>query len=125
MQVFEYKLYKFYYDEALNKFLPIEYNIHNFSNAEIQQKFRNGIRYEQDYLDLYEQFGENSTEVPVKPTHRTVIEEILTPFYIFQIFSIVVWLYIQYYYYACFICMASLLSVVVTLKDTQKNQRKL
>ena len=45
-------------------------------------------------------YGENSIDVPVKPYHVLLVEEVLHPFYIFQLVSVVFWIVEQYYYYA-------------------------
>ena len=45
-------------------------------------------------------YGPNSIDVPVKPYHLLFVEEVLHPFYIFQILCIVQWMNEQYYYYS-------------------------
>ena len=45
-------------------------------------------------------YGPNSINVPVKPYHVLFIEEVLHPFYIFQLLSISLWMYEHYYSYA-------------------------
>ena len=38
--------------------------------------------------------------MPVKPYHVLLVEEVLHPFYVFQLVSVVFWIVEQYYYYA-------------------------
>ena len=45
--------------------------------------------------------GANSIDVPVKPYHVLFIEEVLHPFYIFQILATIFWIADEYYLYAC------------------------
>ena len=45
-------------------------------------------------------FGPNSLDVPVKPYHVLLIEEVLHPFYIFEILTVIFWMIDDYYYYA-------------------------
>ena len=45
-------------------------------------------------------YGDNSIDVPVKPYHSLFVEEVLHPFYIFQILAVIFWMVDSYYYYA-------------------------
>ncbi|XP_052286292.1 polyamine-transporting ATPase 13A3-like isoform X2 [Dreissena polymorpha] len=65
-------------------------------------------------------YGSNSIEVEVKSYWRLLIEEVLNPFYIFQIFSIVLWATDQYYAYAACILVISSVSIIVSLYETKK-----
>jgi magnesium-transporting ATPase (P-type) len=49
-----------------------------------------------------------------------LVDEILHPFYIFQVFSIVLWLAEHYYYYAACIFLISTTSAFVSLYETRK-----
>ncbi len=44
--------------------------------------------------------GVNTIDVPVKPYHVLLVEEVLHPFYIFQILSVIFWMLDDYYYYS-------------------------
>ncbi|KAL4220880.1 hypothetical protein ACF0H5_019146 [Mactra antiquata] len=65
-------------------------------------------------------YGDNSIEVDVKSYWRLFIEEVLNPFYIFQIGSIILWSLDDYYYYAACILLISLISMGVSLYKTKK-----
>ncbi|XP_062821708.1 polyamine-transporting ATPase 13A2 isoform X2 [Anolis carolinensis] len=65
-------------------------------------------------------YGPNLIDVPVKPYLRLLRDEILNPFYIFQIFSITLWLCEEYYSYAGCIFVISALSIGVSLYQTRK-----
>ena len=70
-------------------------------------------------------FGENSIEIEVKSYLKLFIEEVLNPFYIFQIFSVVLWLCDDYWSYATAIFMISALSITVSLKKTKQQSQDL
>lgn len=60
--------------------------------------------------------GKNTVTVEVKSYLRLLFEEVLTPFYIFQAFAIVLWsAFEEYYYYAGAIALISIVSVTLTL----------
>ncbi|XP_072334439.1 polyamine-transporting ATPase 13A2 isoform X2 [Scyliorhinus torazame] len=65
-------------------------------------------------------YGPNVIDVPVKTYLRLLIEEVLNPFYVFQIFSIILWITDQYYYYAVCILVISIISIGISLYQTHK-----
>ncbi|CAN6655068.1 vacuolar cation-transporting ATPase Ypk9p [Trichomonascus vanleenenianus] len=70
-------------------------------------------------------FGSNDIEIREKPTTQLLIEEALHPFYVFQVFSIILWFMDDYYFYASCIFFISLISVVNTLVETKQTIRRL
>eukprot|EP00049_Salpingoeca_infusionum_P012298 m.223966 g.223966 ORF g.223966 m.223966 type:complete len:1274 (-) comp15146_c0_seq2:2266-6087(-) len=70
--------------------------------------------------------GANNIDVPVKSYTKLLFEEVLSPFYLFQFFAVLLWcLGEEYYYYAGCILLASLISIVLTLRETMKNAQSL
>uniref|UniRef100_A0A672UWL7 ATPase cation transporting 13A2 n=1 Tax=Strigops habroptila TaxID=2489341 RepID=A0A672UWL7_STRHB len=70
-------------------------------------------------------YGANLIEVPVKSYARLLVEEVLNPFYIFQVFSIVLWVCDAYYYYAACIFLISTISLGLSLYETRKQSTTL
>ncbi|KFV62399.1 putative cation-transporting ATPase 13A2, partial [Dryobates pubescens] len=70
-------------------------------------------------------YGPNLIEVPVKSYARLLVEEVLNPFYIFQVFSIVLWVCDAYYYYAACIFFISTISLGLSLYETRKQSSTL
>ena len=70
-------------------------------------------------------YGQNSIEVEVKPYGKLLIEEVLNPFYIFQIASIILWSIDEYMYYAACIFFISVVSIVVSLAETRRQSQSL
>ncbi|XP_064610270.1 polyamine-transporting ATPase 13A3-like [Liolophura sinensis] len=62
----------------------------------------------------------NSIDIEVKSYWRLFIDEVLNPFYIFQVFSVALWFSDKYYYYAGCIIFISLISIIVSLYETRK-----
>ncbi|XP_037333855.2 cation-transporting ATPase 13A2 isoform X2 [Pungitius pungitius] len=65
-------------------------------------------------------FGPNLIDVPVKPYVQLLFEEVLNPFYVFQGFSITLWLIDEYYFYAICIFIISILSICISLYEIRK-----
>ncbi|XP_063273631.1 polyamine-transporting ATPase 13A2 isoform X3 [Prinia subflava] len=70
-------------------------------------------------------YGPNLIEVPVKSYARLLVEEVLNPFYIFQVLSMVLWVCDAYYYYAACIFLISTLSLGLSLHETRKQSTTL
>ncbi|XP_035757810.1 polyamine-transporting ATPase 13A2 isoform X2 [Egretta garzetta] len=80
---------------------------------------------QQDLSTRRKIYGPNVIEVPVKSYARLLVEEVLNPFYIFQVFSIVLWVCDAYYYYAACIFLISTISLGLSLYETRKQSATL
>ncbi|XP_050178204.1 polyamine-transporting ATPase 13A2 isoform X3 [Myiozetetes cayanensis] len=80
---------------------------------------------QQDHTTRRKIYGPNLIEVPVKSYARLLVEEVLNPFYIFQVFSIVLWVCDAYYYYAACIFLISTISLGLSLYETRKQSSTL
>nr|XP_043893545.1 cation-transporting ATPase 13A2 isoform X2 [Solea senegalensis] len=81
--------------------------------------FQKGLSHQEQCLRR-RIYGPNLIDVPVKPYLKLLFEEILNPFYVFQLFSITLWLIDEYYFYAICILILSVLSISVSLYETRK-----
>ncbi|XP_066493188.1 polyamine-transporting ATPase 13A2 isoform X1 [Tiliqua scincoides] len=70
-------------------------------------------------------YGPNQIDVPVKSYLRLLIDEVLNPFYLFQVFSVTLWFCETYYYYAVCIVLISAVSIAVSLYETKKQSTTL
>ncbi|CAN3363072.1 vacuolar cation-transporting ATPase Ypk9p [Diutina catenulata] len=72
-----------------------------------------------------EVFGANSIELENKSVGALLVEEVLHPFYVFQVFSVFLWLADDYYYYASCIFLISAISIANSLVETKGTIRRL
>ncbi|KAH9529860.1 hypothetical protein DERF_003718 [Dermatophagoides farinae] len=70
-------------------------------------------------------YGLNEIEVTVQTVMQILFQEVLEPFYIFQVFSLIVWTCDSYYYYASCIVVMSALSLTSSVIQTRRNQKQL
>ncbi|CAC5407094.1 Probable cation-transporting ATPase W08D2.5,Probable cation-transporting ATPase 13A3 [Mytilus coruscus] len=70
-------------------------------------------------------YGSNSIQIHVTPIITLLFKEVLSPFYIFQLFSCSLWYADEYYYYASAIVLMSVISITVTIIQTRQMQRAL
>uniref|UniRef100_G3U6H5 ATPase 13A3 n=1 Tax=Loxodonta africana TaxID=9785 RepID=G3U6H5_LOXAF len=66
-------------------------------------------------------YGVNEIRVKVPSVFKLLIKEVLNPFYIFQLFSVILWCTNEYYYYAVAIVVMSVLSIVSSLYSIRKH----
>ena len=63
--------------------------------------------------------------MPKKSLFELLIHEVLNPFYIFQIFSVLLWMFDGYRMYAFTILTVSTLSVVAEIIENMRNSSKI
>ena len=78
--------------------------------------------YEIDICFHYRQnlYGKNLITIEVQSYVRLLFTEVLNPFYMFQIASIILWSLDEYYQYALCIFIISCISIGVSLWETRK-----
>ncbi|KAJ8682806.1 hypothetical protein QAD02_018598 [Eretmocerus hayati] len=67
-------------------------------------------------------YGYNEILVPVQSFGVLFVLEVLNPFYIFQVFSLVVWYEEGYYYYALAVMFMSAFGIFSSIRQTRTNQ---
>ncbi|ODV84227.1 hypothetical protein CANARDRAFT_208586 [[Candida] arabinofermentans NRRL YB-2248] len=113
---FEYRYMKLFYD-------PLE-DLFKLSNTWIDEKWsrypdiKDGIS-EETYKSRKLIFGSNLINIKQKSIVQLLTDEILHPFYMFQVFSILLWLADDYYYYAFCIFLISVISIIESLVETK------
>jgi len=124
MKAFVYRLFKYYYDENTRMFRPAQFTIEKFTNNKIHSELAHGLENGKvnDNGVLY---GTNQTDIPKKSCVKLLFDEVLSPFYIFQVFSFVIWYLDDYTAYAIVICVFSAISITMSLIDTISTTNKL
>uniref|UniRef100_A0A8B9TCD3 ATPase 13A3 n=1 Tax=Anas platyrhynchos TaxID=8839 RepID=A0A8B9TCD3_ANAPL len=125
----------------LKKYLPIRYFTHHsvkyFWNDSVQSfdivrgldesTFCSSIHNEHsrgltkgmhEYRKAF--YGVNEIAVKVPYIFKLLIKEVLNPFYIFQLFSVILWITDEYHYYALAIVIMSVISIVSSLYTIRK-----
>uniref|UniRef100_A0A3Q2VC59 Polyamine-transporting ATPase 13A3 n=1 Tax=Haplochromis burtoni TaxID=8153 RepID=A0A3Q2VC59_HAPBU len=92
----------------------------NVSCASLHSEHSSGLsKTLQDYRYMLF-FGENEIAVRVPSLLKLLVKEVLNPFYIFQLFSIILWSFEDYYYYASAIVLMSIISIATSLYTIKK-----
>jgi len=104
----------FYKLEGLDRNISLQ-ELHNYSNglSEDSSKMRSFL------------YGKNEIVVPLESLWVLFITNILSPFYVFQIFSICFWYADDYWQYSTAILATSCISLASALYQTRTNQQNL
>ncbi|KAI6224422.1 Cation-transporting ATPase [Aphelenchoides fujianensis] len=70
-------------------------------------------------------YGKNLIDVKLKPIVVLLCKEVITPFYIFQVFSVLIWYSDDYAYYASIIVGMSVLSISMDVYQIRRQEQKL
>ncbi|XP_029931179.1 probable cation-transporting ATPase 13A3 isoform X2 [Myripristis murdjan] len=89
------------------------------SCASIHSDHSSGLsKARQEYRRLFFELNEIAVKVP--SLFKLLIKEVLNPFYIFQLFSVILWSTNDYYYYASAIVFMSVMSLATSLYTIKK-----
>ncbi|XP_033004101.1 probable cation-transporting ATPase 13A5 [Lacerta agilis] len=91
---------------------------------EIHQKFGDGLTRKEKALRRLV-CGPNAIEIEVRPIWKLLFKEILNPFYIFQTFTLTLWLVQGYIEYSVAIIILSIISIALTVYDLRQQSIKL
>ncbi|KAM9795903.1 polyamine-transporting ATPase 13A3 isoform X1 [Syngnathus typhle] len=111
---------KYYWNDRVQNFQVLTgLDDLNVTAATLHSEHSKGLtRNQQEYRKLF--FGLNEIEVKVPSVFKLLIKEVLNPFYIFQLFSVILWSADEYYYYAIAIVIMSLISIATSLYTIKK-----
>ncbi|KAM3142599.1 hypothetical protein pb186bvf_005258 [Paramecium bursaria] len=114
-RTFKYEFLDFYIDPLNFKMYSIKCS---FSNKTCNQL----VTERQEIPKIY---GPNIMDIPVKSIPGLLLDEILTPFNIFQFGAIALWSYDDYLLYAMLILALTLIQIFVELKELRANLIKI
>ncbi|XP_021361034.1 cation-transporting ATPase 13A2-like isoform X2 [Mizuhopecten yessoensis] len=118
LRYFDHQHVRYLWELGVRSFVQLRDLSHNTKCSTIMEKFQGLSKVEQAQKQVV--YGANLIDVEVKSYWRLFIEEVMNPFYIFQIFSIVLWLMDDYYYYAACIFLISVISICISLHQIKK-----
>ncbi|KAF9436778.1 hypothetical protein BGZ76_003009 [Entomortierella beljakovae] len=122
MRYFDYQYIRFIYNPTVMLFMQnSQWKDPDWSNA---LNCERGIGRE-THQERSMVFGQNIIDVQEKTVGQLLVQEVLHPFYIFQVFSMALWFADDYYYYAACIFIISTVSVVTELVETKKTMHRM
>ncbi|KAB0799201.1 hypothetical protein PPYR_07081 [Photinus pyralis] len=122
LRYFVYQHTKYIYHNEYN-FMPLDIFMPSVSLADVLQ-YSNGLS-RLEYKNVLELYGPNTIEVEVKSYWTLFVEEVCNPFYIFQLFSMALWIVDDYVIYAGCVLILILFSIMTSLYQTRKQSEAL
>ncbi|KAI7892078.1 uncharacterized protein EV154DRAFT_506232 [Mucor mucedo] len=122
LMLLEYRYIRLAFHPILHKFLIVGFWKDQSWNS--SKNFKLGLSSEK-YLSRLAVFGPNLINIREKPTSKLLTDEVLNPFYVFQIGSILLWCMDDYYYYAFCIFIISAFSIISTLIETKETMKRM
>jgi cation-transporting ATPase 13A3/4/5 len=117
--LFNFKLFKYIYIERLNEFVSLKFNI-NATFDNINKHFTKGLNLRE--VEYQKQiFGSCDLQIKIDSVLILILKEVSDPFYIFQIFSIILWYYNEYGIYASVILITSIFSIILGVYEVRTN----
>ncbi|KAJ7324593.1 hypothetical protein JRQ81_017613 [Phrynocephalus forsythii] len=120
IRCFTHHSVKYFWNERIQNFGPMKgLDGEAASCSSIHSEHSAGLTKEtRDHRKLF--YGVNEIAVKVPSVFKLLIKEVLNPFYIFQLFSVILWSIDEYYYYAAAIVVMSLISIASSLYTIRK-----
>ncbi|XP_078266208.1 putative cation-transporting ATPase 13A4 [Rhinoraja longicauda] len=94
------------------------------SCADIHHKFGSGLSTS-EVITRRLIYGPNTIEIQISPIWKLLCKEVLNPFYMFQIFSVCLWLSEDYTEYSIALIIMSFISLALSVYDVQQQSIKL
>ncbi len=66
-------------------------------------------------------YGRNAMQIAVESIPRMLINELLQPFFVFQVYSVILWFFELYFIFASVIAAMAAVTVTLNLRDTRRN----
>ena len=117
LRLFFCKKETYLWDESLKSFYLLKGLDHNVPIDQFYQQM--ALSKEQQELRRLV-YGPNDIIVPNNSIGYLLITEVLNPFYIFQVASVILWTSDEYYYYAAAIVLMSVSGIVSSVYQTKK-----
>lgn len=119
LRMFKCKQLRYVWDESSAGFVKLQ-GLDNNVPATLLHQTRGLDVHTQRARQLV--YGLNQIFIPLKGVGTLLFLEALNPYYVFQVFSVVLWFCNNYYYYAVVIMIMSIFGIVMSIIQTRKNQ---
>ena len=117
--LFKYKLFDYIFDETTLSFSSLKYRIKATQDV-IQNKFTTGLN--NDEISHFKNiFGVCDIDIKIHSIFQIILNELTDPFYLFQLYSIILWYCNEYEAYSTVIVVLTIISLVASVYETRVN----
>lgn len=118
--MFKCKQLRYVWDEQHGRFMKLKGLDTNVPSVLLHQ--HQGLTGDEQFARRLV-YGANSIYIPLKSVMTLLFLEALNPFYVFQVFSVVLWFSYNYYYYAVVIVLMTGFGIGMSIIQTRKVSR--
>ena len=119
LKIFTFKLFTYLYDENEKIFIGFYYDIKESQEKIIKELSQGLTANEIEHQKIL--FGLCDLIITIPSIPKLILNEFSDPFYIFQIYSIILWYFTEYVAYATVIVVASLISLITAVYETRSS----
>ena len=120
LTVFEYQQLRYFFNGDF--FEPLIFDS-SLSFQQIIKKYGKGLNDSETIEETRSLFGICLILVPIQPLFKMILTEVFNPFYIFQIYSVLLWFIAEAYYgYASSIVVITVISLISSIYTTRRGQ---
>jgi cation-transporting ATPase 13A2 len=119
IKFFGFKLFKYLYDRTNETFAAVKFKI-STSQDVLHNQFLNGLSID-EVTHQQKVFGVCDLDIEVDGVFKLLLKEITDPFYVFQVFSVILWYNNEYSNYATIIVITTIISLIVSIYETSSN----
>lgn len=117
---FIYRFTKYCLNNTTKVFYPIEFDYY-MTYASIIDTYSQGMTEGEEYENSLKLYGMCSIKIPKRSILHTLFTHILNPFYIFQLYAVILWASTNYYIYATCIFVITVIIAIWDLVQIQIN----
>ena len=121
--IFEYKIFHYIYCPSKDNFEAISYQI-KAAQSVVVENYSAGLN-PNEVLYMNKIFGICDIDIKINSCGKILFDELTDPFYLFQLYSVILWYCTNYYYYASVIVILAVLSLILSVYGTYKNLKKI
>uniref|UniRef100_A0A914V030 Cation-transporting ATPase n=1 Tax=Plectus sambesii TaxID=2011161 RepID=A0A914V030_9BILA len=126
LRFFTYRKLKYVWHPRVKKFTSVHSLDHEVPISRYHDWARSGEGLtDAEFARRLFVYGRNLIEVKLKPILVLLFKEAITPFYVFQVFSVTVWYNDNYVYYASVIVLMSVMSITVDVYQIRSQEKNL
>eukprot|EP00698_Gefionella_okellyi_P002841 TRINITY_DN12710_c0_g1_i1.p1 TRINITY_DN12710_c0_g1~~TRINITY_DN12710_c0_g1_i1.p1 ORF type:complete len:1132 (-),score=273.59 TRINITY_DN12710_c0_g1_i1:2313-5708(-) len=122
-RMFSFRHLRHFLIDDCRSYEALEYSV-QATHFSIQERNSTGLDRMKAAVQT-QRFGRNLIEVNVPSIPKILMDEVLHPFYLFQIYSFSWWFWENYYYYCVCLIVMTIISLIAELVETRRNWTKL
>ena len=123
--IFDYRKNIYIYINDENRFIPLTINLTKYTYKEIHKIFGKGIHTSAQIKYLQKKFGKNEIELKEKTIFHIFWEQLRHPFYMYQIYAVIVWINQGYYPFCIILIILITIILMFNSYNTHFNYSKI